>query len=141
MCDQDASAVVTPAVVILPAEIELAVPGRASADPGSADPDSADLHRPDLEGAGLPSASPAYAALCEAVASGVPAVIADLTGTTFCDYPGFHQLVMIGRQAATGDVQLRVAMPADGSVRSWLEFLARHRLVLAYPGVEAAKTA
>jgi hypothetical protein len=136
MCDQDASPVVTPAVVTLPAEIELAVPGLAIADP-----DSADLHRPDLEGAGLPSASPAYAALREAVASGVPAVIADLTGTTFCDYPGFHQLVMIGRQAATGDVQLRVAMPADGSVRSWLEFLARHRLVRVYPGIEAAMTA
>jgi hypothetical protein len=32
-------------------------------------------------------------------------------------------------------------MPADGSVRRWLEFLARHRLVRAYPGLEAAKTA
>jgi hypothetical protein len=125
MCDQDASAVVTPAVVTLPAEIELAIPGLAIVDPDSAD---------------LPSASPAYAALREAVASGVPAVIADLTGTTFCDYPGFHQLVMIGRQAATGDVQLRVAMPAGGSVRNWLEFLARHRLVRAYPGLDAAKT-
>jgi hypothetical protein len=126
MFDQDTSAVMTPAVVTLPAEIELAVPGLAIVDP-----DSADLLR----------ASPAYAALREAVASGVPAVIADLTSTTFCDYPGFHQLVMIGRQAATGDVQLRVAMPADGSVRSWLEFLARHRLVRAYPGLEAARTA
>jgi hypothetical protein len=108
-----------PAVVALPSEIEL---------------DGASL-------AYLDSTGPAYAALRAAVASGVPLVIADLTGTTFCDYPGFHQLVMIGRQAATGDVQLRVAMPADGSVRSWLEFLARHRLVRAYPGIEAAKTA
>jgi anti-anti-sigma regulatory factor len=111
MGDQDASAVVTPAIVILPAEIE------------------------------LPSASPAYAALREAVASGIPAVIADLTGTTFCDYPGFHQLVMIDRQAATGDVELRLVMPADGTVRRWLEFLAQHRLVRVYPGIEAAKTA
>jgi anti-anti-sigma regulatory factor len=110
MCDQDASAEARPAVVILPAEIELA------------------------------SACPAYEALREAVASGVPAVIADLTGTTFCDYPGFHQLVTIGRQAAVGDVQLRLVMPADGTVRRWLEFLAQHRLVRVYPGLEAATT-
>ncbi len=126
MCDQDGSAEAKPAVVTLPAEIELAVPGLAFADPDSAD---------------LVGASPAYAALREAVASGVPAVIADLTGTTFCDYPGFHQLVMIGRQAATGDVELRLVMPADGVVRRWLEFLAQHRLVRVYPGLEAARTA
>jgi hypothetical protein len=106
-----------PAVVALPGEIEL---------------------DREIE---LDGADPAYAALRAAVASGAPLVIADLTGTTFCDYPGFRQLVIIHRQAVTGDVQLRVAMPADGSVRSWLEFLARHRLVRAYPGLEAAKTA
>jgi hypothetical protein len=110
-----------PAVVALPGEIELASGIELASD---------------LDGAG-----PAYAALLAAVASGAPTVIADLTGTTFCDYPGFRQLVMIHHQAATGDVQLRVAMPADGSVRSWLEFLARHRLVRAYPGLEAARTA
>jgi hypothetical protein len=115
-----------PAVVALPGEIELKGEIGLAADIG-------------LDGEIEPD--PAYAALRAAVASGVPMVIADLTGTTFCDYPGFRQLVMIGRQAATGDVQLRVAMPADGSVRSWLEFLAQHRLVRAYLGLEAAKTA
>lgn len=34
-----------------------------------------------------------------------------------------------------------LAMPADGTVRRWLEFLAHHRLVLAYSGLMAAKTA
>jgi hypothetical protein len=118
-----------PAVVALPGEIELDGEvglARAVEIDGEIEPDGTD---------------PAYAALRAAVASGVSLVIADLTGTTFCDYPGFRQLVMIGRQAATGDVQLRVAMPADGSVRSWLEFLAQHRLVRAYPGLDAAKTA
>jgi hypothetical protein len=110
-----------PAVVALPDEIELANGIEVASE---------------IDGAG-----PAYAALRTAVASGARMVIADLTGTTFCDYPGFRQLVMIGRQAATGDVQLRVAMPADGSVRSWLEFLAQHRLVRAYLSLEAAKAA
>ena len=118
-----------PAVVELPGEIEL-------------DGEVGLVSEIELDGEIEPEGTdPAYAALRAAVASGVPMVIADLTGTTFCNYPGFRQLVMIGRQAATGDVQLRVAMPADGSVRSWLEFLARHRLVRAYPGIEAAKTA
>jgi hypothetical protein len=116
MYDQDAPAAVAPAVVTLPVEIE-------------------------LDDASRPGAGPAYLALHEAVASGVSMVIADLTGTTFCDYPGFHQLAMIHRQAATGDVQLRLAMPADGVVRRWLEFLAQHRLVRAYPDLDAAKTA
>jgi hypothetical protein len=118
-----------PAIVALPGEIELTGEIGLASDiglDGETEPDGAD---------------PAYAALRAAVASGVPLVIADLTGTTFCDYPGFRQLVMLNRLAATGDVQLRVAMPAGGSVRSWLEFLARHRLVRAYPGIEAARTA
>jgi hypothetical protein len=114
MCDQDAVATMAPAVVTLPVEIE-------------------------LDDASLPGADPAYLALHEAVASGVPMIIADLTGTTFCDYRGFHQLAMIHREAATGDVQLRLAMPADGVVRRWLEFLAQHQLIRAYPGLEAAK--
>ena len=114
-----------PAVVTLPAEIEQDGTGLA------------------LDGADsvLDDVSPAYKALCEAVTSGAPVVVADLTGTTFCDYPGFRQLVAIHRLAVTIDVQLRLAMPADGTVRRWLEFLSHHRLILAYPGLKAAKTA
>lgn len=114
-----------PTVVTLPAEIEQDSVGLAS--------DGADSV--------LDAADPAYTALREAVASGTPVVVADLTGTTFCDYPGLHQLVVIHHLATTSDVQLRLAMPADGTVRRWLEFLALHRLVLAYPGLMAAKTA
>ena len=114
-----------PAVVTLPAEIE-----QDSAEPAADGADSV------VEGV-----SPAYRALCEAVASGAQVVVADLTGTTFCDYPAFRQLVAIHHLAATSDVQLRLAMPADGTVRRWLEFLAHHRLVRVYPGLMAAKTA
>ena len=113
-----------PAVVTLPAEIEQDSAGMALDGIDSV-----------LDGAGS-----AYAALREAVASGVRVVVADLTGTTFCDYPGFRQLVAIHHLAATSDVQLRLAMPADGTVRRWLEFLAHHRLVRVYPGLTAAKT-
>jgi hypothetical protein len=114
-----------PTVVTLPAEIEQ--------DSGGLALDGADSV--------LDAADPAYAALREAVASGTPVVVADLTGTTFCDYPGLHQLVVIHHLARISDVQLRLAMPADGTVRRWLEFLAHHRLVLAYSGLMAAKTA
>jgi len=114
-----------PAVVTLPAEIEQDSAGLALGGTDSV-----------LDGAG-----PAYAALREAVASGAPVVVADLTGTTFCDYPSFHQLVAIHQLAAISDVQLRLAMPAEGTVRHWLEFLAYHRLVRAYPGLKAATTA
>jgi anti-anti-sigma regulatory factor len=114
-----------PTVVTLPAEIEQ---------------DSAGLALDGVDSV-LDAVGPAYAALREAVASGTPVVVADLTGTTFCDYPGFHQLVAIHHLAAVSDVQLRLAMPAEGAVRRWLEFLAHHRLVLAYPGLMAAKTA
>ena len=114
-----------PAVVTLPAEIEQDSAGLALGGTDSV----------------LDSAGPAYAALRSAVASGAPVVVADLTGTTFCDYASFHQLVVIHQLAAISDVQLRLAMPADGTVRHWLEFLAHHRLVRAYPGLKAATTA
>ena len=114
-----------PAVVTLPAEIEQ---------------DSAGLAM-DGTDAVLDGAGPAYAALREAVASGAPVVVADLTGTTFCDYPGFRQLVAIHQLAALSDVQLRRAMPAEGTVRRWLEFLTYHRLVRAYPSLKAATPA
>jgi anti-anti-sigma regulatory factor len=114
-----------PAVVTLPAEIEQ--------DTAELTVDSADSV--------LDGVSPAYRALREAVASGAQVVVADLTSTTFCDYPAFRQLVAIHHLAATSDVQLRLAMPVDGAVRRWLEFLAHHRLVRVYPGLTAAKTA
>lgn len=114
-----------PTVVTLPAEIEQ---------------DSAGLALDGVDSI-LDAVGPAYAALRDAVASGAPVVVADLTRTTFCDYPGFHQLIAIHHLAAISDVQLRLAMPADGTVRRWLEFLADHRLVRAYPGLTAATAA
>jgi hypothetical protein len=84
-----------PAVVTLPAEIEQDSAGVA---PGGTDSV--------LDGAG-----PAYAALREAVASGAPVVVVDLTGTTFCDYPSFHQLVAIHRLAAISDRATLAGVP------------------------------
>jgi len=73
-----------PAVVTLPAEIEQ---------------DSAELALDSADSV-VEGVSPAYRALCEALASGARVVVADLTGTTFCDYPAFHQLVEIHHLAA-----------------------------------------
>ena len=84
-----------PAVVTLPAEIEQ---------------DSAGLALGDVDSM-LDGAAPAYAALREAVVSGAPVVVADLTGTTFCDYPGFRQLVAIHREIVA--LARRTGAPQD----------------------------
>jgi anti-anti-sigma factor len=50
-----------------------------------------------------------YDLLDAAVASGAPVIVADLTGTTFCDSEGMQRLIMIHKRAACRDAQLRLA--------------------------------
>jgi anti-sigma B factor antagonist len=73
---------VSPAVVTLPAEIDMA----------NADHIGADLQA--------------------ALAAGVTTVVADMTATTFCDSRGIHALVMAHQRAAASGAELRLVVPS-----------------------------
>ena len=73
---------VSPTVVTLPAEIDMA---------------NADRAGDDLQAASAP---------------GVTIVVADMTATTFCDSRGIHALVMAHQRAAASGAELRLVVPS-----------------------------
>jgi anti-sigma B factor antagonist len=73
---------VSPAVVALPAEIDMANADRVGAD---------------LQAAFTP---------------GVTTVVADMTATMFCDSRGIHALVMAHQRAAASGADLRLVVPS-----------------------------
>ena len=99
-----ARARVSPAVVTLPAEIDMANADRVGAD------------------------------LQAALAPGVTAVVADMTATTFCDSRGIHALVLAHQRATACGAELRSApirsghhqaeQAPDEVAQALLEFLA-----------------
>jgi anti-sigma B factor antagonist len=106
MADQIAEA--TPAVVVLPAEIDVT------------------------------NCELAFDLLAAALAPGVPLVIADLTATSFCDTSGIRALLQAHEQAAARGAQLRLAIPPGGSVRRVLELTGIGRVLSLYPGLDEA---
>jgi anti-sigma B factor antagonist len=82
-----ARATVGPAVVTLPAEIDMDNADRVGAD------------------------------LLAAFAPGVTAVVADMTATTFCDSRGVRALVLAHKHAGASGAELRLAGPAAGVLR------------------------
>jgi anti-anti-sigma factor len=59
----------------------------------------------------------AYDRLYAAFASGATVVIADLTGTAFCDCASLRHLVTVQHRAAARQAQLRLVIPPGGLVR------------------------
>lgn len=76
--------------------------------------------------------------LLAACAPGVTTVIADLTGTTFCDSAGFRVLVLAHRSAADDGAQLSVAVTPGGAVSRMLQVLDLERLLNVYLSLDAA---
>jgi anti-sigma B factor antagonist len=73
-----------------------------------------------------------------AFAPGVTVVIADLTGTKFCDSSGFRTLVTAHHDAADRGIQLRLVVTPGGAVSRMLDLLDLGRLLAIYPTPQAA---
>jgi anti-sigma B factor antagonist len=78
--------------------------------------------------------------ICAAVQPGVTVVIADLTGTIFCDTSGIRHLLLAHRRAAENQVQLRFAVPSDCPVRRILQLTGLHGVLALYPTLDEAMT-
>jgi anti-sigma B factor antagonist len=74
----------------------------------------------------------------DVLAPGVTIVIADLTGTRFCDSAGLRHLLLAHRQAARAGVRLRLVIPPDGPVGRIAELTGISRYLAVYPTVQLA---
>ena len=80
----------------------------------------------------------AYDQLYAAFASGASVVIADFTGTSFCDCSSMRRLLAVQARAAARDAQLRVAITPDGAVRRVVELMQMDCRLAIYPTAQAA---
>lgn len=78
--------------------------------------------------------------LAAACGSGVSLLIADMTGTTFCDASGVRMLLVAHKRAAERGIELRAAV-ASPKVRRILVLLGLDAIVPMYPTLDAAVSA
>ena len=78
--------------------------------------------------------------ICAAFQPGVTVVIADLTTTIFCDSAGVRHLLLAHERARAGEVELRFAVSATGSVQRVLELTGVDRVLAVYRTLDAAIT-
>jgi anti-sigma B factor antagonist len=76
--------------------------------------------------------------LAAALTPGVSLVIADMTSTVFCDTSGVRALVDAHERAVTSQVEFRLAIPPEGSLRRVLELTGIIRLLPVYLGLDEA---
>ena len=79
-----------------------------------------------------------YDLLSAALDTGTRVVVADLTGTEFCDAAGVRLLVMIRGQAAARDAQLRLVVVPGALLRRLLVLLRADHLLPVYATVQEA---
>jgi anti-anti-sigma factor len=79
-----------------------------------------------------------YSLLSAAGVLGAPLIIADLTGTSFCDVAGVNCLLAAHHEAAAGGAQLRLALSPWSTVRRVMVMLGAHYRLPVYFSVEEA---
>ena len=77
------------------------------------------------------------AELNAAFGPGVGMVVADMSGTRFCDTSGVHALVMAHKRAQASGTGFRVVV-RPGEVRRILEILGLDRVLAIYPRLDLA---
>ena len=78
--------------------------------------------------------------LYAAYISGAPVVIADFTGTRFCDCACLNRLVRVQNQAAAHNAQLRLVIPPGVPVRQVVKLLGLDQRLPIYASTEAARS-
>ncbi len=68
-------------------------------------------------------------------------IIADMTGTTFCDSMGMRMLILAAERAAASGSSLRVVVTPGGSVARKMAILSMERVMPVYPSIQDATAA
>ena len=79
-----------------------------------------------------------YQQLVAVLAPGVDTVVADMTGTVFCDSSGVHAIMHAYETAGARDTRLRLAVSPATSVRRVLQLIGVGRLMPVYLSLEEA---
>jgi anti-anti-sigma factor len=79
--------------------------------------------------------------LLEAAENGHATIVVDLTGTRFCDSSGLNVLAAAHRRAKDEGGELRLALPARGTVTRVLTITALNRVIPCFTGLDKALTA
>jgi anti-sigma B factor antagonist len=79
--------------------------------------------------------------LGEACASGAGVVIADLTGTSFCDSSGIRFLLLANDEATAHEAVLRLAVQPEGMVLRTLTLMGLHRVLQVHLSLDDALAA
>jgi anti-anti-sigma factor len=87
----------------------------------------------------LSNAEQVYDQLAAALASGAAVVIADFTGTRFCDCACLNRLLRVHNQAAGHDAKLRLVIPRGAPVREVVKLLGLDQQLPIYASIAAAQ--
>ena len=79
-----------------------------------------------------------YQQLVAALAPGAGTVIADMMSTVFCDSSGVHAIMHAYESAAARDIRMMLAVSPATSVRRVLELIGVGRLMPVYPSLAEA---
>jgi anti-sigma B factor antagonist len=104
----DQAAQVVPVVVVLPPEIDVT------------------------------NADQVYEQLTAAFGPGVGMVVADMTGTVFCDSSGVHAIMHANDDATARDVRMRLAISPDTSVRRVLQLIGVGKVIPVHESLSEA---
>jgi len=86
----------------------------------------------------LSNAEQVYDQLAAAMA-GAAVVIADFTGTRFCDCACLNRLLRVHNQAADRNVKLRLVIPPSAPVREVVKLLGLDQQLPVYASIDAAQ--
>src|SRR5262245_5278590 len=87
----------------------------------------------------LSNAEQVYDQLAAALAAGAAVVIADFSGTRFCDCACLNRLLRVHNQAAGHDAQLRLVIPRGAPVREVVKLLGLDKQLPVYASTDAAQ--
>ena len=87
----------------------------------------------------LSNAEQVYDRLYTALASGAAVVIADFTGTRFCDCACLNRLLRVHNQAGGHNAQLRRVIPPGAPVREVVKLLGLDQQLPVYANIDAAQ--
>ena len=86
----------------------------------------------------ITTADQLHTVLLQAIRSAHPAIVVDLTRTRFCDSAGLHVLVRAHTRARAESGELRLVVPADGSVHRIMTLTGMDRSIPCFASLKEA---